>query len=85
MHEQEIRLTTACATAMWVIGVGLVIGGLVTNRNGLPGLGVMCAMAATLCQIRGYFAAHDRCIRQAFDLGRDHERGKKADVRQLRS
>lgn len=84
MQEQEIRLTTVLAATLWTLGVGLVVAGLITERYGIPSLGTTLVMAGSVTQIRGFFAEHRHCIQQAFDLGCDYERGKKADVRQLR-
>lgn len=81
--QEQIRMTTAVATVLWAAGLGLVAAGIVTDRNGFPGLGVLTGMAAMLVQIRGYLTDHETCLRHAFDLGRDYERGV-AEVRSLR-
>lgn len=85
MTERQIKLTTALAAGLWITGVGVVLLGMFANRTGVPALGVMIGMAATVTQIRGFFAEHNRCIRQAFEVGRDHERGlSRSEVRPLR-
>lgn len=74
MHEHEVRVSTVLTTVLWVVSFGLVVVGMVTNRNGIPGFGVLTGMAATTIHIRGFIASYEERMRGAFELGRDHER-----------
>lgn len=74
MQEQEIRVTTVLAAALWMAGVGMVVAGIMTGRNGIPALGVLLSMAGTTIQVRGFIASYEQRLKGAFELGREHER-----------
>lgn len=78
-----MKLSSAIAAALWVAGFAVVLGGILIPRHGIPGLGVMLGMGGAVLQIRGFFSEHSDCLRQAFEYGRDHERGP-AGVRPMR-
>jgi tetrahydromethanopterin S-methyltransferase subunit C len=84
MQDPQIRATTAASVSLWIIGFTLIAIGTYTDQNGIPGMGIMSGLAAVLVYIRGLFVEHNRCLREAFDAGRDYERHRSdPDVRSL--
>jgi hypothetical protein len=60
----------------WITGTALVIVGIITNRNGIPGLGIIFVAAGSVMNVRSFFAQHGECLRNAFEMGRDYERAQ---------
>lgn len=81
MNDSTIATTTAAALFLWPLGLLLIaldaILGWPTGQLGIYG-----TCAAGVLNIRGFFCQQRHRERNAFEVGRDYQRG--AEVRSLR-
>lgn len=83
MRDSNLSIHHVVAGLLWLAAAGLIIGGGVTGILSLGHLGLMCAGAAMVGNIRGFICVATRQVmeseRNAFELGRDS-----ADLRRIR-
>lgn len=73
MHDKNVSLRSVIAYSLWLVGITLVVLD-VFGLTGTGDLGVVIVGVGALLQIRGYFLEQAERDRNAFELGRDHER-----------
>lgn len=82
MQDQEISLRAAIAAALWLAGTFLVLADIFTKYE-VGQLGLVTVGAAMVLNVRSFFCHMHRQMQDAFELGRDYERGESA-VRSIR-
>lgn len=94
MKDQEVKLTAVLSVVFWAAGFVLVVSGIVSERPGIPGLGVLFGCVGAVLNVRGYSMKVCDHIKHTFDkyeesftMGREYERGrqheKNGDLRSL--
>lgn len=76
MRDWEVRVAAVISGVLWVTGAALVVAGVLTKVYGVPAVGLFTAGVAAVLNIRGFVLRMEERIRDAFDLGRDYERGQ---------
>jgi hypothetical protein len=75
MRDREVKMTTVLSAVLWTTGTLVVIAGMWTEVYGLPGVGLLLAGAGGVLSIRGFVLHCQDHLRDAFEYGRDFERG----------
>ena len=75
-EEREVAVRTVVAVALWGIGIGFVLVQIFTPFR-VGQVGLVCVGGAMVLNVRGYFSRLDGQMRDAFQLGRDFERGER--------
>lgn len=79
ISDRTISTTFAASALLWTVGLGFMLLGLLDLR--FMGAGLWLSGLGGVLSIRRMFCGHEGRMRNAFELGRDHERGS---VRLLR-
>lgn len=73
MNDRSITLRSAVSCLLWTTGVVLALLETLGVAD-IGELGVVAAAAGATLSVRGFVAELERRDRNAFELGRDHER-----------
>lgn len=74
MNDRNVSLRAVLAVTLWLLGVACILIQL-TAPIAVGHLGLLLAMGGATLHVRGFFCHLIEQERNAFELGRDHERG----------
>lgn len=77
---RQVAVTSVVAVVLWVIGSITVLIGIVTRVYGVPAIGLLLAMGGGVMQVRSFVLRCDARMHEAFEMGRQHQRGQDADL-----
>lgn len=80
MTDKHISATSGVAGALWVVGLGLMIAGVIDLR--FMGWGLWLSGVGAILTVRRMLCAHHGLLHDAFEMGR--EVGHEAAVRSLK-
>lgn len=83
MRDREVQLAAVISGVLWVAGAATVIAGVFTKTYGLPAVGLFSAGVAAVLNIRSFVLRMEERVRDAFELGRDYERGRPPTMRSV--
>ena len=82
MTDRQISTTTVTASLLWALGMALIVLDILTSRD-TGELGLYATCAGGVLNIRGFFCSLHQRETNAFEIGRDYERGA-SGVRRMR-
>ena len=72
MSDKHISATAGMAGVLWIIGLGLLVGGSFDLR--FIGWGIWATAIAGVLTVQRMLCAHEHLMRDAFEMGREVER-----------
>lgn len=81
LDQTQVNLGKLLFGSIMSLGIIILLVNLVHYFAGLSALGVALIVLACSIAIERSICAHDKALREAFELGRDHERLRLTKVR----